>query len=185
MTQAPLPGADRQKCIAPKRDGTRCTRWAYSDTDFCRQHGDLVKPRTPTGLSLDDQDRLFMALKDGLALDQAVVVAGVSRSTVYDWLRRAKEEGSAPEYALFAATVDLARTELERKTLRQMAAAASKGNVRAQIYLLEHTNPERYRRAGGAGQLALPTTPKRRPREEDDMPDNVVPMRPVSGDADW
>lgn len=186
MTQPTLPGADRRRCVELKRDGTRCTRWAYSDTDRCRQHGDLVKPRTPTGLTEAGQDALFEALKTGLALDQAVVVAGVSRSTVYDWLARAREVGSAPEYAEFAATLELARTELERKTLEQMAAAARKGNVRAQIYLLEQVNPERYVRARGAGQLALPVTPRRRPAsDDDDGPDNVVPMRRVSGDADW
>src|SRR5438128_2700615 len=108
MTQPPLPGADRQKCVDITRAGTRCTLWAYSDTDRCRQHGDLVKPRTPTGLSDEGQHELFEALRAGLALDQAVVVAGVARSTVYDWLDRAKDEGCAPEYTLFAATVELA-----------------------------------------------------------------------------
>lgn len=188
MTQQALPGEERQKCIHPKLDGSRCTRWAFSDTDMCRQHGDLVKPRTPTALSEDDQAALFEALKDGLALDQAVIVAEVSRSTVYDWLSRAKESGSAPEYAEFAAGVERARTYLERETLQQMAKAAKKGNVAAQKYLLEHTNPGRYgRRAGaGDGQLQMPTEPKRRPRSaEDAMPDNVIEMRPVSGDADW
>lgn len=185
MTQPPLPGTDRQKCVASTRGGSRCTRWAYDDTDYCRQHGELVKPRTPTGISEDQQAALFEALKDGLALDQAVIVAGASRSTVYDWLRRAKEAGAAPEYEVFAATVELARTQLERKTLKWMAAAAAKGSVPAQRFLLATVNPERH---GRAGQLALPTTPKKpRPREEDDMPDNVIEMRPAAGGdgADW
>lgn len=191
MTQSPLPGTDRQKCIKLTRDGSRCTRWAYSDTDMCRQHGKLVKARTPTGLSEQDQSILFDALKLGLGLDEAVIVAEVSRSTVYDWLARAKQADSAPEYAAFAAGVELARTHLERRTLGQMAKAADKGNVRAQIYLLEHVaNPQRYRRRSGAGQMALGVdAPKRRvaaAADEGDVPDNVVPMRPAGGaGADW
>lgn len=190
MSQPPLPGADRQKCVNVTRAGVRCTRWAYSDTDRCRQHGDLVKARTPTGLSDDDQARLFAALEDGLALDQAVVEAGVARSTVYDWLIKAKEAGSAPEYAAFAAGVERARTKLERATLRNMAAAARKGNFNAQKRLLELVNPERYGRrpALPAGQLELGTTPKRRrPAAADDAQDNVVELRPGVGSngADW
>ncbi len=184
-----LPGVERARCVDVTRAGTRCSRWAFGDTDRCRQHGELVKPRAPTGLSPDDQDALFGALRAGLALDQAVVVAGVSRSTVYDWLRRAGEVGAAPEYAQFAAGVELARTELERLTLEQLAVQAKRGNVRAQIWLLERVNPDRYR-AGASrapGQLGLGITPKRRRARDDgdEVPDNVVPMRPVSGDADW
>lgn len=189
MTQTPLPGADRQKCIDLTAKGTRCTRWAYSDTDRCRQHGELVKPRTPTGLSEADQEALFDALKSGLALDEAVIVAGVSRSTVYDWLLKAKQTGMSPEYAAFAAGVERARTELERLTLEQMSRQAAKGNVRAQIFLLQLLNPQRYTPARRvAGQLAFGTeTPPRKTRaaEDDEVPDNVVQMRPVSGDADW
>lgn len=188
MTQQELPGEERRRCVELKTDGTRCSRWAYSDTDRCRQHGKLVKPRTPTALCAADQAALFDALKDGLALDEAVVHAGVSRSTVYDWLARSRESGSAPEYAEFAAGVERARTELERRTLRDMARASAKGNVAAQKFLLQHVNPARYghRRAGGDGQLQMPTETKRKPRSaEDEMPDNVIEMRPVSGDADW
>ncbi len=190
MTQPQLPGAERRRCIETKADGTQCTRWAYADTDRCRQHGQLVKPRTPTGLSDDDQSRLFEALEAGLALDEAVTVAKVSRSTVYDWLSRAKESGSAPEYAAFAAGIDLARTKLERVTLEQLAKEARRGSVRAQIFILEHVNPARYGRrpALAAGQMALGTAPRpRRAAGDDDgeLPDNVVPMKPVGGNADW
>lgn len=185
MAQTPLPGTDRQKCIELTAAGTRCTRWAYSDTDRCRQHGELVKPRTPTGLSAADQEALFDALESGLALDEAVTVAGVSRSTVYDWLSKAKVEGMSTEYAAFAAGVERARTELERKTLKQMSAQAAKGNVRAQIFLLQMINPGRYS-GKVAGQMRLPTEPKRKPaNDEEEVPDNVVPMRPVAGNADW
>lgn len=185
MTQTPLPGADRQKCIELTAAGTRCTRWAYSDTDRCRQHGELVKPRTPTGLSAEDQAALFEALEAGLALDAAVIVAEVSRSTVYAWLDRAKQEGTSPEYAAFAAGVERARTELERKTLQQMSEQARRGNVRAQIFLLQMLDPARYS-GKVAGQLRLPTEPKGGRKDVDgDVPDNVVPMRPVAGHADW
>lgn len=189
MSQPALPGADRQRCVDVTRGGSRCTRWAYSDTDRCRQHGQLVKARTPTGLSDDDQARLFAALEDGLALDQAVVDAGVARSTVYDWLIKAKEAGSAPEYAAFAAGIERARTKLERTTLKNMAIAARKGNFNAQKRLLELVNPERYGRRPSlpVGQLELGTTPKRRRPAGDDDQSNVVELRPGVGSngADW
>jgi len=188
VTQTALPVEQRAKCIHLKKDGTRCTRWARAGEDRCRQHAGMAAPRQPTALDDDAQDRLFDALKAGLALEDACVLAEVSRSTVYDWLAKARQEGTHPRYREFEAGVERARLSLERTTLEQLTKEAAKGNVRAMTWLLERLHPERYvRRAGG--QLQMPTEPQRGKstgdREEDVPDNNVVQLRPVVGDVDF
>jgi hypothetical protein len=185
MTQTTLPVDQREKCVKLKTDGSRCTRWARAGADMCGQHAKLTKARTPTGLSPDVQDGIFAALKDGPTFEQACTIAGASRTTAYAWLAKAEEPGSSDEYRAFAAGVELARLHLERQTLEQLAAAAKKGDVRAQTFLLGRLNPERFGRP--PGQIRMPVDAKpARGDTDDEQSDNVVPLRAVGdGDLDF
>lgn len=179
MTQTSLPVEQRTRCTGRKRDGSQCSRWARAGEDMCRQHAGRVQPRTPTGLDQDDQARLFAALELGLSLERAVVVAEVSRSTVYAWLQRAKEEGASIEYVAFAAGVEAARARLEARTLEDLSRSR---DWRAKSWLLERLFPERYARRPTPGQMKMPE-----PDERDDAgaASNVIPLRPAGGEADW
>lgn len=183
--QSSLPVEQRTRCVHTTNQGTRCTRLARAGEDACRQHAGRAQPRTPTAISPDEQEEFFEALKLGLSIDRAAVIAGIPRSTVFDWMRRAQEPQASPVYRDFLAGVELARVDWEKRSLEQMAEMA-KTDFRALRWMLETLAPERYgRNAAGRsdGQLDLGDLggAKDNPREKD----NVVPIRGPREAPDW
>lgn len=184
--QSSLPVEQRTQCVHTTARGTQCSRLARAGEQKCQQHAGHAQARTPTAIDDTRQEAFFSFLKDGLSLDHAASLAGIPRSTVYDWLRRAKEPTASDAYRAFAAGVEVARAELERKALRSLLRAAEKGEWRAGVRLLELLDPETFGRRGTgrpAGQMGMGElgAAEDNPRQ----PDNVVPIGRKSAGGDW
>lgn len=87
------------RCAAITAAGTRCRKTAQPGTSRCAHHGFSV-PGRPTKLDDVVQARIVDAILAGSYLEPAAAMAGVSKATLYRWLRRADEvEAKALEHA--------------------------------------------------------------------------------------
>lgn len=183
--QSTLDVAQRTRCTYTTRRGTQCSRMAHAGEELCRQHAGRAQARTPTAISEEQQVALCEALELGLSLDRAIVFAGLSRSTVYEWKRRAAAPNASDVYRAFEARIEVARVRWEKTTLENLNQQARNGSVAAGTWLLERLVPERYgKKAVGrtAGQMDMGDLGGAgdNPRAKD----NVVPL-PVKEAPDW
>ena len=79
----------------------------------------------------------------GNYLETAAAAAGVSTSTMREWLRRGAREDDGI-YADLADAVSKATAEAEAKDVIQISKAAAEGEWRAAAWKLERRYPERY-----------------------------------------
>jgi hypothetical protein len=99
---------------------------------------------------------IVLAIRAGFPLTLAAVYGGISRSTLYDWLRRGERVAEADEmgiaipdedfpFAEFTIAVQKALAEWESEQL-QAIAEAGKTDWRASAWLLERRFPQEYGR---------------------------------------
>lgn len=80
----------RRRCTGRTRTGARCSKYAIAGTDRCAHHTFRV-PGRPRKISPEITDRVVDTLLDGNYLETAAAVAGISKATLYRWLRMAEE----------------------------------------------------------------------------------------------
>jgi hypothetical protein len=137
----------------------------------------------PAASKFDDvAPKILRNLKACLPPDVACELAGVSRSTFYDWLKRGRAAKSG-KFRKFALDVEQAKATAESKLVAQIAAAATdptKPDVKAAMWLLERSKPERWARPGVAARPTV-APPPQDPAAGDDGDDwdldNVTPLR--------
>jgi hypothetical protein len=103
----------------------------------------------PTALTQKVQNEIIRFVRLGNYIETAAAVAGVARSTVFDWLRRGAREGAGP-YWEFSVAVRKAQAEAEATDLACVQLAARK-DWRAAAWRLQHRFPSHW---GGARALA-------------------------------
>jgi hypothetical protein len=85
-------------CTARKADGRPCQAAALRGTTRCWHHSFKV-PGRPTKLTPELRDRILDAVLEGNYLETAAQVAGINKTTLYRWLRRAADlEAQALEH---------------------------------------------------------------------------------------
>ena len=84
-------GDDRKRrCTARTRTGARCRKLAVTGSDRCAHHAFAV-PGRPSKVSPELTQQVVDALLDGNYMETAAAVVGISKSTLYRWLRKAEE----------------------------------------------------------------------------------------------
>jgi transposase len=111
----------------------------------------------PTKLDAERQERIVLLLRQGNYVETAAALAGIDKTTLYDWLRRGMrardlaaadkevEERELP-YAEFSHAIERALAEGEAFHLSIIAKAASEGVWQASAWTLERRYPDRYGR---------------------------------------
>ncbi|MDX8151102.1 hypothetical protein SK069_05820 [Patulibacter brassicae] len=135
----------------------------------------------PAASKFDDvAPEILRNLQACLPPDVACELAGVARSTFYDWLKRGREAKSG-KYRQFALDVEQAKASAESRLVASIAAAATnreKPDVKAAMFLLERMHPARWARPGVAARPAAPPAAAGSEPDDDGWDlDNVTPLR--------
>lgn len=114
----------------------------------------------PTKLVPATRDRFLLALRNGNYIETAAAYAGVSRVTIYEWLKRgAREPGT--RFSKFVEEVDRAMADSEVRDLA-VIAKASIDQWQAAAWRLERRHPEKWARrdrlavTGADGEPLIP-----------------------------
>lgn len=108
-------------------------------------------------LTDETEERIVSAVRGGAYLDDASAYAGISRHTLFSWLRQGRaaaerlDEGetlSDREERLlnFLNAVEKARADASIRNLMVIQQAAQEGNWQASAWYLERTNPKKWGR---------------------------------------
>lgn len=118
----------------------------------------IVQPITVKGKrgKLTRGEAIVHYLSRGLYVEDAAALAGVHRSTAFDWIARGEEwldvedDAKIPEreivYRDFAVSVENARSIAVEEALDSIRVAAREGQWQAAAWFLERTKPGRYSR---------------------------------------
>jgi transposase len=96
----------------------------------------------PTKLDAELQARIVGHLRGGGYVETAAAACGVSKVTVYAWLRQGNEEERGP-HRDFLNAVEEALAEAEHRDLARVGRAAGR-NWRAAAWRLERRHPRRW-----------------------------------------
>lgn len=112
----------------------------------------------PTKLNSEIQNKIVTAIRAGNYIETAAAYAGISKSTLYDWLRRGEREKQRVEknpryrirksekpYVEFSDAVEKALAEAEIRDVAIIAKAAEE-HWQAAAWRLERKFPERWGR---------------------------------------
>lgn len=89
---------DKPRCTARTASGRPCQAAPLEGSTRCWHHSYKV-PGRPTKLTNDLRDRILDAVLEGNYVETAAQVAGVNKTTLYRWLRRAEDiEARAREH---------------------------------------------------------------------------------------
>jgi hypothetical protein len=111
----------------------------------------------PSLLTDETEERIVSAVRGGAYLDDASAYAGISRHTLFSWMRDGRaaaereEQGellSEREQRLvnFLNAVEKARADASIRNLMVIQQAAQEGNWQASAWYLERTNPKKWGR---------------------------------------
>ena len=100
-------------------------------------------PGRPSSLTPDVVNRILSAIRCGATNKTSCEAAGVSESTLYRWLDRAKD-GNDPDCSEFSRRLHRARQEGVTARLALIQKAATKGDWRAAAWLLERDQPDSF-----------------------------------------
>jgi transposase len=98
----------------------------------------------PTSFDEQKAETIVELLRAGNYIDVAAAYAGISRATLYNWLRQGARH-KTPELAQFAADVEQARAEAELRNVAIISNAAAT-NWQAAAWWLERTALRRWGR---------------------------------------
>ena len=105
-----------------------------------------AKVGRPAKLTEEVEKRICDAVRAGSYLSVAARSAGVAESTVYEWLREARQEGADERLVAFASALDKAEADGEVHAVSVVRREIARGNVRAAFELLARRHPERWGR---------------------------------------
>jgi transposase len=91
-------------------------------------------------------------LEEGALMETVAALAGLSKQTLYNWLRRGRREES-PELAAFSLACRGAMARSELNDLRIIKVAAMTGQWQAAAWRLERKFPDRYGRRSDEGLI--------------------------------
>jgi hypothetical protein len=99
----------------------------------------------PTKLNAEVSEKICQAIRAGNYMETAAAYAGVAKPTLYNWLKRGRDEPDTIYGALVEA-VELAVAEAEVRDVALIAKAADDGVWQASAWRLERRYPDRYGR---------------------------------------
>jgi transposase-like protein len=99
----------------------------------------------PTKLSPDVQQAIVRSVERGNYVEVAAALAGVSKETLYAWLRRGAREDTG-SFREFSDAVKVAMAKAEADDLARIGAAAESGAWTAAAWRLERRAPGRWGR---------------------------------------
>jgi len=103
-----------------------------------------VKIGRPTKLTPEIQVRIETFLGAGAYIETAAAAAGITKKSLYDWLRRGAE-GEEP-YLTFLHAVERAQAEADMRDLTVIRTAAQDGQWTAAAWRLERRHPRQWGR---------------------------------------
>lgn len=158
---------DKPRCTGKRADGRPCRNTPVAGTTRCWHHSYKV-PGRPGKLNPDLQERILDLVLEGNYIETAAQVAGVSKSTLHRWLRRADDvaaqasehaEGDLEEidvyslvdpaewiYLDFRHALKSAEAFAETELVRLTKSHALVGGWQAFMTILERRNPDRWGR---------------------------------------
>ena len=122
----------------------------------------MACPGRKTKLTPELQARFIQALRAGNWIDTCCDYVGIHPDTYYDWMNRAQEGGARNQiYVDFAQAVKTAKATAEIESVARIRLAGSKGNLKADIFFLERSHPERWgkKRLEVTGKDGAPLNP--------------------------
>lgn len=112
-------------------------------------------PRGPYKLTPEVTRQIASLIRGGNFIETAAVIAGVSKDTLYDWLKKGREPKASRIYRDFVRAIERAEAEGELLLVTAVKDAGKK-DLRALLWRLER----RYRRwaaSGGEGRVTVET----------------------------
>jgi transposase len=111
--------------------------------------GDGAPQKKPTGrptkLTPELQERICTALRAGNYMETAAAFCGVTKDTLYKWLKKGALPGARGIYRGFSDGVEKAQAEAETRSVALIAKAAAT-QWQAAAWHLERTKPHRFGR---------------------------------------
>ena len=125
-------------------------------------HHDQKKKRggRPAKLTEDIQETIITYIRAGNYIETAAAAAGISKSTLYFWLKKGRQAKSG-KYRVFSDSVQKAIAEAEVRDISIIGKAAEK-SWQAAAWRQERKNPERWGRKDVLGIQELPEEEERR-----------------------
>ena len=90
--------------------------------------------------------KLIQALQGGAAMADAAAYAGISRSTLHEWMRAARADGAPEELVAFMTACDEAMATWKVGAVMTLSTLGTQGNSRALEFLLERRYPQEFGR---------------------------------------
>lgn len=111
----------------------------------------------PPLLNAETQEKIVSAVRAGSYLDDAAILAGISRDTLFLWLRHGRDAQTRRDtaekltdretlYLNFFHAVESARAEAQLRNVAIIQRAANEGTWQAAAWFLERTNPRKWGR---------------------------------------
>lgn len=102
-------------------------------------------PGRKTKLTPELQQRFVQAVRAGNWIEPCCDYVGIHPDTYYHWMERGRAGGARNQiYAEFSEAVMHARATAEIESVARIRLAGSKGNLKADIFFLERSFPERW-----------------------------------------
>lgn len=136
----------KQLCTALKLDGDPCTRTRKKGLQVCASHARTA--HRPTKFTDDVRKKVIEALQAGVSRTDAATHAGISGSTLDDYLgngRKAREAGVDNEYAQFLGQVEATEVGLKILLIGRVVAG-SKDDPKLGLELAARKWPGEYGR---------------------------------------
>jgi transposase-like protein len=124
--------------------------------EVCKQHFGDANVGQRCKLASDIEARFFETIETGIGVEPAAASAGLSSSTIYNWIRRGEQEqtaGEASEFVEFLERLTRARASVHVRLAESLTRAAATGDWRAAAWMLERLSPEDF----GKHRLTQPT----------------------------
>lgn len=106
----------------------------------------VAKVGRPSLFTEEVRTKILTALRGGNYRSVAAQYAGVSHSTLRNWLLLAKDPHAPPEYVEFLQDVEKAEADAEVADIALIRRSAQDGNWNAAAWVRERKNPERWGR---------------------------------------
>lgn len=123
------------------------------------------RPGRPTRLDRDTVTQLEQLIRAGTTIDVAAAAVGVSRASIYSWLKQGEKARKGTYARELREAVERARAESESVLVARIGQAAAKGSWQAAAWLLERRFPERWMKPT---ERPIPDAPAAAGAAEDD-----------------
>lgn len=113
-------------------------------------------PGMPQKLTKEVKDKIIDAIRCGVYIETAAAVAGITRQTFYNWLRRGKEEKSG-KFRDFVKEVNIAFAEVTRNDM-ELIGLAGERDWKAAAWRIEKRD-KLYRNTSGTSKIGSEDDP--------------------------